>query len=315
MNRDDIQERRRRLEEGMAEAGRRREALKEALARRTGPAQPGDVFLFHGPAAADLRWAVVLRHPDRPLLFAVPADTTPLAGTADVEVPRDELGGPTVLRCGQGLWIHQDDFRPELRVALLGERALRRAQDKLEQIARGRVEGTARQAETDASPAYDDWLAEVAGAVEVLAETLRTRRRTVLPDEFRQDVLTVPAPAAPAAEDAGALQLDMAAAPALHELLGVAPEEAPPAWAVEFAYPGRLFLTRDAEGVVVRYFPAADQPAPPLHRVPPDGQAVAVTWKHTPNGKVHWAVLPWDRGQVVLRFGGGDRAKEIVVPQ
>jgi len=50
---------------------------------------------------------------------------------------------------------------------------------KLEQVARGRLDGTAGQRETDASPAYDDWLEQVGAAVEDLRAMLDDRRMTV----------------------------------------------------------------------------------------------------------------------------------------
>jgi hypothetical protein len=298
----------------MADAVRRREARKADLAARAGPAAPGDVFLFHGPAPVALRWAVVLTHPDRPLLFAVPADTNPLAGTADVTVPPSAPGGPMVLHCGHGLWIHQDDFPPGLRVARLEDRFLRRAQDKLAEVARGRVEGTAGQRETDALPAYDDWVGEVARAADVLADTLRRRERVVPVQAFRRDVLPGPV-ADPDAEDAAEPRHVLAAAPALHELLAVAPGEAPPAWPVAYAYPGHLFLVLEEGGVGARYMPTADQAPPELHQLLGDGPPVAVAWKHTPNRKVYWALFPWADGHVALRFGSGEQAREITVRQ
>jgi hypothetical protein len=299
-----------------AEAVEAYTAKRAALASDTGPTpRPGDVYLMPGPSPIDLHWVVLGTHPDKDLLFAVPGDGHPLVGLTDVEVAGSERPGPLVLRCGHGLWIHREEFRPDFRVGVIEEKHLRRALDKLGQIAAGNLRGSASQREAEASPDYEDWLAEVGPAVDQLACTFRHRERTVTVKEFQPDVLRMPSLLASEVDDAQTPQFAMAAAPAVGELIEGVSGEIPPAWAVEYAYPGGLFLVLEQGGVGVRYFPAADQPPPELIHLQPDGQAIAVAWKHTPNRKVYWAIMPWEQGQVVLCFGSGDRAKEITVRQ
>jgi hypothetical protein len=302
---------RRQAEQRLADAVRRRRELKHALAGRTGPPEVGDVFLFRGAALLPFRWAVVLRHPDRPLMFVVPADTAPFVGSTDVEVARQELGGAMVLRCASGLWLEATAFRPQDRVALLEPRYLDRAQAKLEQIAQGGVEATAEQREMDASPAYDQWLEEVAAAREWLASVTRDWHLTVSLREEGQ-ILRLADPFL-GTQTADAPQYDLAAAPELEGVLGTTAPEELRGIEVPHPCPGRLFLVPEDAGVGVRYLAAGGEEPPAVAEVRPDGQAVALAWKHAPGRFVSWAEVPFTQGRAVLRLGEGAEAREITV--
>ncbi len=309
----DPREARRQAEEKLADAVRRRGEWKQVLAGRSGPPSVGDVFVFPGAALLAFRWAAVLKHPDRPLLFLVPADTAPFVGSADVEVPRQELGGRMVLRCALGLWAEESVFRPERRVAWLEPTYVGRAQAKLEQVARGRLDGTAGQRETDASPAYDDWLEQVSAAVEDLREMLRDRPMTVsLQDDSRPIRLSELLFGADLA-DATIPKYAQAAAPASGVRAGGEAGEEVQAVAVPFPCPGRLLLVPEDASVGIRYLAAAAEEPPALFQVGLDQQAVPVSWSHTPDRDVWWAEVAWTEGRAVLRLEGGDQAREIAV--
>src|SRR5262249_25661563 len=135
-------DRRRAVEQNFAEAVRRRRELQQQLDRRDAAPHVGDVYVFSGRSLAAFRWAVLLKHPNRPRLFVIPADTAPLVGSADVEVARPKLGEAMVLRCALGLWIDASALRPQMRLAFLDERYVQRAQAKLEEVAQGQLKGT-----------------------------------------------------------------------------------------------------------------------------------------------------------------------------
>jgi hypothetical protein len=300
------------------------EAVEKYSARRAGlasdaarPPRPGDVYLLPGPSPIDLRWAVLGIHPDKDLLFAVPADGHPLVGLTDVELAASGECGPLVLRCGHGLWVHREEFRPDHRVGVLEERYVRRALDKLGQMAAGNLRGPASQWEAEANPDYDDWLAEIGRAVDAVASALRVREETLTAADFAHP-LRLPAPA-PGPADADP-QLTMAAASAgplahLYEALRLSPEEGPPARPVDIPYPGALFLLLEPDGVAAVYLPQGSQPPPELHAFDAGGVTRPAEWMTTPRGTAARAFFPWDEGQVRLRFGRGEQAREVTVRQ
>jgi hypothetical protein len=304
---------RREAERRLVDAVRRRQELKQTLAERAGLPGVGDIFLFPGATLLAFRWVAALKHPDRPLLFVVPVDTAPFVGSADVEVARQERGGRMVLRCASGLWVEMSAFQPELRVAWLEPSYVKRAQAKLEQVARGRLDGTAGQRETDASPAYDDWLEQVGAAVEDLRAMLRDRHATV---SLKEDSAVICLPetllGGNLAETA-APHYAQAAAPAWKGPSGAEAGEELQGVLVPFPCPGCLLLALEGAGVGVRYFAASGEEPPALAQICPGSQAVSVAWSHTPDRDIWWSEVAWTEGRAVLRFGGGDEEREITV--
>jgi hypothetical protein len=283
---------------------------------RSRPPRPGDVFLFPGPSAFDLSWVVVDGPHEEGLLFAMPADSHPLIGLTDVCVADSALSGPLVLRCGYGLWLHPDDLGPERLVGVVDERHVGRAREKLAQIAAGKLEGTASQWEAEANPDYHDWLAEVERAADTLASALRVKEEELTAADFSPSVRT-----SGPVEESAEPELAMAAASSgvlaeLYETLARAEkEEVPPARRVDFLYPGELFLTLEADGVTVVYAREGEQPPPELHEISPDGQTYPARWQFTPAGTGARAAFAWRAGQVKLRFGRGEQAREVTVRQ
>lgn len=280
------------------------------------PPQPGDVYLFPGPSPVDLHWVALGAHPDKDLLFAVPADGHPFVGLTDVEVPPSERCGLLVLRCGHGLWIHREEFRPDLRVGVIEERYVRRALDKLGQMAAGKLRGLASQWEAEANPDYEDWMDQVGQAVDTLADALRFREELLTPADFR-DVLELRSHArAVEAESQYALAAASSGALAqLHEELQRSPVGTPLVRRVNYLYPGELFLVLEADGLAVVYLKQGDQPPPELHAPSPTGTPRPAEWITSPQGTAMRASFPWDEGQVRLRFGRGERAREVTVRQ
>ena len=234
-----------------------------------------------------------------------PADTAPFVGSADVAIAAGRPAGPAVLRCALGLWVEEKELRPQRRAAFLEPAAVEAALAKLDEVEECRLKRTAAQRETDASPAYDEWLDEASAAVEALRVMLYERRRTV---SFREaaGVLRLHAPPA-----AGA---PLAAAPVMPGLLPDAADEAE-LRGVDVPCPceGRLLLVLQDGGVGVRYLAAGTEAPPTLAEVRPDGASVSVPWKHTPDRRVCWAEVGWTEGRALLRLGDGEDSREITV--
>jgi hypothetical protein len=297
---------------------RYRESKATLAAASQRPPQPGDLYLFPGPAAIDQSWGIIAGPNERGLLFAVPADGHPLAGLTDVIVAETAACGPLVLRCGHGLWIHPSDFPADGRIGILDDRHVRRAVRKMAQIAAGKLEGTASQWEAEANPDYHEWLAEVERSADALASAVQVQEEEWTVADFSSSVRpSVPAAGGEATEQ----QLALAAASggALAELFDElnrkAGQDALPARRVDFLYPGELFVTLAEDGVAVVYVRGQDQPPPELYEITPDGRENPAAWQPTPAGTAARAAFPWREAQVKLRFGRGNQAKEVTVRQ
>src|SRR4051794_3794844 len=95
----------------------------QAVGRDT-PA-PGDLYVFDAGEDVGLEWLVVRLHPDDPgLLLLAPADDFPLIGTPDVALPRELVGRPLSVRCGETDWFPASLCAPRLRVGAVPEQTL-----------------------------------------------------------------------------------------------------------------------------------------------------------------------------------------------
>lgn len=138
----------------------------------SGPPAPGDLFVLRATAGLPVEWALLERGTGGKLL-AVPADSGPPAGTADVEVPEDAPGGPLSLRCRFSLWLDAALFKPELRSGVLAAESVAEALRRIHQIESGTLEGSPLAEEVDADPEYQDWSRDVSGAARTLASQAR----------------------------------------------------------------------------------------------------------------------------------------------
>jgi hypothetical protein len=164
---------RRRLEALAAQAQDRSAKLAADLARRRGlPAGPGDLFVL--PATADLpvEWAILEGGAGGKLL-AVPADSGPPAGTADVEVPADAPSGPLSLRCRFGVWLDGGLFQSDLRSGVLAPETVAEALRRVRQIESGTLDRSPLAEEVDVDPEYLDWIQDVPRRARELVGTAR----------------------------------------------------------------------------------------------------------------------------------------------
>lgn len=137
--------------------------------------RPGDLFVLPETADFPVEWMILDRDPGPPERFhAVPADANPLAGSADVEVPAGEPGGPLTLRCRYGVWIDMDAFDPERRTGALAPATVEEARRKRRELEGGEPSASPLAWEVDADPEYQDWLADTAAPARAALEARRS---------------------------------------------------------------------------------------------------------------------------------------------
>ncbi|HEY3566489.1 MAG TPA: hypothetical protein VGP73_01050 [Thermoanaerobaculia bacterium] len=156
--------------------------LRERLLPRTararvrpasdGPPEPGDLFVLRATGELPVEWALLDRRPQGDLL-AVPADTNPLAGGADVEVPATAPGGPLCLRCRLAVWLRPGLFEPGLRSGRLAPETVAEALRQVRRLEAGTLEPSPLAEEVDADSEYRDWIREVPERARALALAAR----------------------------------------------------------------------------------------------------------------------------------------------
>jgi len=139
------------------------------------PPQPGDLFVLAATADLPVEWAILDRRPGKAAgeLLAVPADTRPFAGSADVEVPAELSGGPLSLRCRFGVWLDAALFEPKLRSGALTPDIVAEALQRFRRLEAGDLEASPLAEEVDADPEYADWIREVPERARNLAAAAR----------------------------------------------------------------------------------------------------------------------------------------------
>src|SRR3954469_22388386 len=137
-----------------------------------GPAEPGDLFVLRATADLPVEWAILDRRPGDELL-AVPADASPFAGSADVEVPASAPGGPLCLRCRVGTWLEDRLFDPGLRSGSLAPETVAEARQQVRRLEAGTLEPSPLAEETDADSEYRDWIRETPERARALALAAR----------------------------------------------------------------------------------------------------------------------------------------------
>lgn len=151
-------------ESPLARAQRRtREALQIAPPPAgTGPLQPGDLVVLPRTAGFPVEWAVLDRATAPRRLWLVPADTHPIRGHGDIEIPAGEPGGPLWLRCRFATWVSGDP-EPEAaqRTGRLALPWIQEAKDRCGQLARGIRSVSSLADEAEADPEYQDWERQV----------------------------------------------------------------------------------------------------------------------------------------------------------
>jgi hypothetical protein len=138
------------------------------------PPEPGDLFVLAATADLPVEWAILERSgEDSGRLLAVPADTCPLAGSADVEVAAGDPGGPLCLRCRFGAWLDAGLFPPGMRSGALAPETVAEALQLVRRIEAGNLAPSPLAEEVDAEPEYVDWIRDVSEPARTLALAVR----------------------------------------------------------------------------------------------------------------------------------------------
>ncbi len=138
---------------GPVRHGRRRETLR-----------PGDLYVLPSLPDHPVEWLVVEVAADGARALVVPADTQPLAGSADVEAPASSSAGPLSLRCRFAVWVRSGVLSEGRRTGLIEPERLalvRRRRRELELGPEvGSLIGSALSREVDEESEYRTWIGE-----------------------------------------------------------------------------------------------------------------------------------------------------------
>ncbi len=141
--------------EAAAELNSRQDRLGS---RRSEPPRPGDVFLSRRTAEFPVEWLMVEEDAGG-RARVVPVDEHPYAGSRDLELAPESLGGAGVVRCDLDEWLDASELDPELRTGALTELELGRVRRKRRAIEEGTLEASLLDEVVDGDPEYVRWRA------------------------------------------------------------------------------------------------------------------------------------------------------------
>ena len=129
---------------------------------RLRPAGPGDLFVIPEAGDVPLEWALLEHRSDPPDGFvAVPADSIPLVGSGDVEVPPGQPAAPLTLRCRFWVLLDRRLLHPDRRSGILESGTVGRALETRRAIEAGTYVASPLAEEVDQDPEYRDWIEDV----------------------------------------------------------------------------------------------------------------------------------------------------------
>lgn len=168
-------------------------ARQSAAARGGAAPAPGDRYVLRETADLPVEWVLLERHPQRAAFLAVPADTHPFVGGADVELPAGSAAGALRLRLAFPAWIATEQLPPELRVGAIDEITLAKARQKVREAGATVSSPT----EDDELAEYQDWLREAIAPARAAAGSSepapRPQPRLGLPGRTRRPWLALAA--------------------------------------------------------------------------------------------------------------------------
>ena len=126
------------------------------------PPQLGDLFVVPESGEAPLEWALLERRPEPAEGFvAVPADSVPLVGSGDVEVPPGAPAAPLTLRCHHTVILDKYLLASDRRTGTLEPGLITRALEMRRAIENRTYVASPLAEEVDQDPEYRDWIEEV----------------------------------------------------------------------------------------------------------------------------------------------------------
>ncbi len=159
-------------------AGAEIDARQNALAELSAPPRPGDVFLSRRTADYPVEW-LVIEDGENGRARVVPVDEHPYAGSRDLELAAESLGGAAVVRCDLDAQIDATELEPELRTGALRELELGRVRRKRRAIEDGTLEPSLLEEVVDGDPEYGRWRdGTLQPAIDALAGRVREAKPT-----------------------------------------------------------------------------------------------------------------------------------------
>lgn len=261
---------------------------------------PGELFLF--PVDAAVKWCATFTHSkDDELWYIVPGDEFPGVGTRDVALADSCDEAPLVFRCGNGIWVHVDDFDFDQRIGEIDRQFVEQIRDHLGRIVKGDLPTADSLMETDDDPDYVEWMEELSSAVQEFEQVLLNGEHvgsvdlspTILPlSAFRErrpdelGELISPSTYSLAAESKSDYSVEYSDAKSLSA-------------EIPFDTDGKVFAIRYERGVVVQAFGFGDSPPEILIG---DQEPAAIQW-HQDSEWFSSSLLLFENNQVVLSFG------------
>ncbi len=244
-----------------------------------------------------INWMAVMQNKDDlKLWFAIPADTNTLVGSGDVEIPSSAACGVLVLRCGQGLWIHEDDFELGRPTGLVPDFYVDDVRDRLATIVDGSTMLSAHAALVEGDPEYEMWISQLSAMSETLEGVFRTEPQVISIASDFADAEAVSEPVLALAADTSLPdQTDSPAMP---------PKKPPKKWQQKFkTIDGTLTVYfYEAENQFVVCFEGARQP-PALFIL--SHSISGGEWEHGGNDRYDWSQrIPSESQKLELLFIG-----------
>ena len=158
---DETGDLRQRLKASTAEAFRRSVPGVDA---GTGP-EVGSLYRLEGCLEPGIEWLAVELDEAGGEVLAIPADSLPLLGAADVAVSGEAGTGPLSLRCDFGVWLPARAFAGEWRGATLEATDV----DHARELHAAAADAAAAVSEIDLDPDYQDWRRSLEAACHAVA--------------------------------------------------------------------------------------------------------------------------------------------------
>lgn len=146
------EEQRRRLLDRTARAAAAAERQERRAAAGGGPPRVGDLYVHPATAEHGVEWLVTEVAGETATV--VPADPSVLAGSADVAVPEDEIGGPLVIHAAHAATVPAALLPAERRSGRLGGEWAEAAHRRHREVEAGALRGSPLEREADEDPEH-----------------------------------------------------------------------------------------------------------------------------------------------------------------
>jgi hypothetical protein len=184
--------------EALRAGERLRELERQLDHRRSEPPAPGDLLVLRETAGHPVEWLVaeIAGPPGAGRVLLAPADTHPLVGSGDVEVPGVASGGRLSVRCRFAAWVPAGVAAAGRRTGAVPAEPLARVRERCRMLAAGEAVGTALEREVDDELEYRDWIDEVVAPARAGVDAAGVAERTAAAARPEADERP-PVPAAP----------------------------------------------------------------------------------------------------------------------